>query len=97
MRKREERILNEKEKGELREIVEEAKTVYNFIEEERLTGSWSGDSERFMALTFMHTKSLVAHSITLTKLTHWLIGLTIGLVIVSLVNIFLILSFSTNP
>lgn len=97
MHEREERVFTEKEKEELREAVKEAKAAYKLIQDEKLTGDWSGDSERFMALTYMHTKSLVAHSITLTKLTRGLIGLTIGLVIVSLVNIFLILSFPTNP
>ena len=86
--------LEEKEKKEIRKMVEEATALYEFIQENGLTKRWMGDSEQFMGYTFIHTKNLVRHSITLTKLTHWLIGLTIGLAILSLVHIIiLILSF----
>ena len=89
--------LTKKQEDELKILFEEAQTVYKFIEDNKLGEDVNRDAERFMVLSYGHTKALVKHSINLTKLTHWLRGLTIGLVIVSLVNIFLILSLYPNP
>ena len=63
--------------------------IYLYIEKTGLSKEWMGDSERFMGFTFSHTKALLKHSITLTKLTRWLIFLTIALVISSAVQIIL--------
>ena len=85
------RELEEKEKDELRKEVKYAQAVYDFIEKEDAMGHLRGDSERFMPMTFMQTKTLVAHSITLTKLTRWLIGLTIALTSLSITHIILLI------
>jgi len=87
----EKRRLGEKEKEELRNMIEETTSIYEFIQNNKLFKEWMHDSERFIGFTFIHTKNLLRHSITLTRLTRWLIGLTIGLVIVSLVHIVLII------
>ena len=76
-----------KEKSELENIVAEADALYDLMEQCKLGEKWKHDSERFMAFTAGHTRNLVKHSITLTKLTWLLIGLTI-------VHIFLILSYT---
>jgi len=81
--------LSNKEKGEIRKIIDETTAAYDFIEENRLYKGWMQDSERFMGFTFVHTRNLVRHSITLSKLTKGLIGLTIALVILSAVQIYL--------
>jgi hypothetical protein len=88
----EKRKLTEKEEKEIRKIIDETTSIYDFMQKNDLYEQWMGDSERFMGFTFVHTKNLVKHSITLSKLTRWLIGLTITLVILSAIHIFLVLS-----
>jgi len=90
MNEMEKNQLEEKEKEEIRRMVNEADAIYKFIQKSKLDATWMNDSERFMGFTFIHTKNLVKHSIILSKLTRWLIGLTITLVILSVVQIILI-------
>ncbi len=84
--------LTQKEQEELIKEIEEAHAMYEFMEKQRLFRPWMGDSERFMGFTFLHTKALVKHSITLVNLTRWLKGLTIGLLVLTLGHIFIILN-----
>ena len=77
----------EKEKEEIRKIVDETDVIYNFIEDNSLRRKWMGDSERFMGFSFFHTRELVKHSIALTKLTRWLEWLTFGLFLMTLIQI----------
>jgi hypothetical protein len=51
--------LEEKEKKEIRTMVEEATALYEFIKENGPTKNWMGDSEQFMGYTFIHIKNLV--------------------------------------
>jgi len=83
--------LNKEQEAELKTLFEEAEAMYKFIEDKNLGKAVKHDAERFMVLSYGHTKALVKHSITLTKLTHWLKWLTITLVILSIVHIILIL------
>ena len=81
--------LTKKEEEEIRKIINETTDIYDFIQKNNLYQQWMGDSERFMGFTFVHTKNLLKHSITLSKLTGWLMALTIALLISSIVQIFL--------
>ena len=81
--------LTKQEEQEIRIMINEATSIYEYIKKNNLNERWMGDSEQFMGFTFFHTKQLVKHSITLSKLTRWLIGLTIALVILSIVQIIL--------
>ena len=76
-------------------LFEEAQAIYKFIDDNKLGEGVKHDAERFMVLSYGNTKALVKHSITLAKLTHWLKWLTVTLVIFSIVQIFLILNYST--
>lgn len=87
--------LTEKEKKEIEKIIGEISAIYLFIEKGGFFKPWMMDSERFMGFSFFHTKSLVAHSITLNRQTTWLKGLTISLLILSIVHIFIILNAYT--
>ena len=92
--------LEESEKEEIRILVRQAQAVYEFIDkvimEESLKRDWTGDTERFMALTAGNTRNLIRHSIALTKLTCWIKWLTILLAGLSLVHIFVILATHFN-
>ena len=82
--------LAKKEQEKQKEIInlcEEATALYNFMETAKLGLDWKHDTERFMAFTAAHTKNLITHTITLTKLTWSLIGLT-------LIHLFLILNMT---
>jgi len=92
MNKIDKRELEEKEKEEIRKMVDETTAIYEFLDTNEVSKKWMNDSERFIGFTFVHTKYLVKHSITLTNLTRWLIGLTIGLLVLTLGNIFIILN-----
>jgi len=61
--------LTERDKQEIRRLAKKAKATYDFLERERLTGTWSGDTERFMAFTYGTTEALVEHSKTLSRWT----------------------------
>ncbi len=87
--------LSKKEEKELNILFEEAQAVYKFIDDKNLGKDVKHDAERFMVLSYGHTKALVEHSITLTKLTYWLKWLTITLVILSIVHIILIITSSS--
>ncbi len=79
--------LTEKEKEEIKNIIGEMWAIYLLIEKGGLHKPWMDDSERFIGFGFFHTKALVKHSITLSKLTRWLIGLTTALLVLSIVQI----------
>ena len=81
--------LTKKEQEEVLKIVDENSAIYLLIEKGGYHKEWMHDSERFMGFTFSHTKALVKHSITLTKLTRGLIGLTVALAIIAIVQILL--------
>ena len=59
--------LTERDKQEIRRLAKKAKATYDFLESEKLTGAWSGDTERFMAFTYGATEALVEHSKTLSR------------------------------
>jgi hypothetical protein len=83
--------LSDKEKNEIEKIVDEMQAVYLYIEKNKLYKEWMHDSERFMGFTFGHTRELVRQSITLGKLTTWLVWLTAILAILTLVNILILI------
>lgn len=66
-------------KSEIDKAVTEANEIYEYIESKHGRLDWMGDTERFMALTFLTTRDLVKHSVTLSRLTKWLIVLTVSL------------------
>lgn len=88
-RKEIDKYLTKKEKKEIEEIIGEIEAIYQFIQKEGLYTEWMHDSERFIGFGFFHTKTLVKHSIVLSRLTRWLIGLTATLLILSFVQIVL--------
>ena len=92
MSETEKRELTEAEKEEVRRMCEDMELIHQYVDDAHLLRRSKDDAERFIGLTFGHTRTLVRHSITLTKLTRWLIGLTLALVIFSGVHIFLILN-----
>lgn len=73
--------LTDCEKQEIRRLAKKAKATYDFLEREGLTGSWSSDTERFMAFTYGATEALVGHSKTLSR---WTKALEITTVILAL-------------
>jgi hypothetical protein len=79
--------MREIEKEEFRKMIKNADELYELFENERLGAEWKHDSERFMGLTFMYTTTLVKESISLSKLTKWLIGLTIALAVLTFFQI----------
>ena len=81
------KYLTGKEKKEIEEVIGELWAIYMFIEKGGLHKPWMGDSERFMGFGFFHTKTMVKHSIVLSRLTWGLIGLTAVLLIVSIVQL----------
>jgi hypothetical protein len=86
--------LKDSEQKKLLKLALETQDVYEFLVDLERDGKirdWPNDAERFIALTSVHTKALVGHSITLTKLTWALIGLSIALFLSALGHIFLIL------
>ena len=85
-------LLNENEKKEINRRCLEANAIYEYIKQEKLEQAWTGDTERFMALTALFTKDLVNHSITLSRLTKWLIGLTLALLFVGIMNFIALIS-----
>ena len=76
---------------EIENIVAEADALYDLMEQCKLGEKWKHDSERFMAFTAGHTRNLVKHSITLSKQTCVLIGLTVVLTVISAVNVYLLI------
>ncbi|MFC1968320.1 hypothetical protein ACFLVX_02880 [Chloroflexota bacterium] len=85
-------ILTAKVQEEIKEIVDEMQAIYLLTEEGELHRPWMSHAEKFMGFTFSHTKQLVNHSITLTNLTRRLKWLTVGLLVLTLGNIFIILN-----
>lgn len=63
--------LTKKDQAEIKRIVDEMQAVFLLTKQEgELYRRWMHDSERFMGFTFSHTKALVKHSITLTRLSY---------------------------
>lgn len=85
-------ILSEDEKKEIRRRCLEADAIYEYTEEAKLGLKWKGDTERFMAFAALFTKDLANHSITLSRLTKWLIGLTLALLFVGIMNFIALIS-----
>jgi hypothetical protein len=83
--------LSEAEQKEVKKIVDEMWAVYTLIEKTGIHKPWMDDSERFMGFNFYHSKVLVNHSKALSKLTWGLIGLTIALLVTSIVQIVLLI------
>ncbi len=81
------KYLTEKEKKEIEEVIGELGAIYLFIEKGGLNKPWMLDSERFMGFGFFHTKTLVTHSIVLSRLTWGLIALTAALLTLSIVQL----------
>lgn len=81
------KYLTEKGKKEIEEIIGEMWAIYLLIEKGGLHKPWMDDSERFMGFGFFHTKTLVKHSIVLSRLTWGLIVLTAALLILSIVQL----------
>jgi len=81
------KYLTEKGKKEIEEIIGEMWAIYMLIEKGGLHKPWMVDSERFMGFGFFYTKTLVKHSIVLSRLTWGLIGLTAALIILSIVQL----------
>ena len=78
--------MDEKLKSEIERAVKEANEIYEYIESQHGRQDWMGDTERFIALTFLTTRDLIKHSVILSRLTKWLIGLTITLAIIAVVQ-----------
>ncbi len=84
--------LTEAEKGEVRRMCKDMELIHQYVDDAHLLTRSKDNAERFIGLTFGHTRTLARHSITLTTLTRWLKWLTIVLVILSGVHIFLTLN-----
>ncbi|MDD5038213.1 MAG: hypothetical protein PHN78_02735 [Dehalococcoidales bacterium] len=74
-------------KSEIDEAIAEANEIYEYIQSKHGRQEWMGDTERFMALTFLTTRDLVKESIVLSRLTRGLIGLTIALGFLTLTQV----------
>lgn len=83
--------LTEDDKKEIRRLANKAKATYDFIEREGLTGSWSGDTERFMAFTYGTTEALVEHSKILSRWTKALEFTTVVLAVLAITQIILLI------
>ncbi|HEY51026.1 MAG TPA: hypothetical protein G4O20_04390 [Dehalococcoidia bacterium] len=79
--------MDKKLKSEVDRAIPEANEIYEYIKSNYGDQPWMGDTERFMALTFLSTRDLVKHSIVLTGLTRWLRGLTIVLGVLALAQL----------
>ena len=80
------KILTKDKKHEIRERCLEANAIYDYIEQEKLVENWKHDTERFIAFSALFSRDLVEHSITLSRLTKWLIVLTIALFFLGIMN-----------
>lgn len=76
--------LTDEDKEEIKDIVGKMQAVYTYIEKEGLYQPSMHDSERFMGFNFFLTRSLVKHSIRLSKLTWGLLILTAVLLFVTI-------------
>ena len=73
--------LNRRERKQIAKFVDEVTAMQLLTDKDKgdLYRKWMHDSERYMGFTFVHTKQLVKHSITLAWLTGALIFLTVTL------------------
>lgn len=86
--------LSERHKQAITRLAQKARATYDFLEKEKLTGSWSGDTERFMAFTYLATEALVEHSKTLSRWTKVLVFITIVLAVLAVAQIVLFIQCS---